>query len=95
MKLSLNPDVLTLGDLADFEDASGQSLTRIVEAASQGGGAVLSGLPMKTLLALVWVCGRKDDPDLTLEKVRATPLADLDDVEVEVAKTGDPTPASV
>lgn len=95
MKLSLNKDTLTLGDLDDFEQVSGQSLDRVLEAFQGAGESALGGLPMKSILALLWVCGRQDDPSLTYEKVRATPISELSDIEVDIEETADPTNASV
>lgn len=96
MKVALNRDTLTLGDLDDFEQVSGQSLDRVVEAFAGGGESALSGLPMKSVMALLWIAGRQSDPTLTFEQIRATPIAELSDLEVEVAAetTADPTSAS-
>lgn len=95
MKLSLNKDTLTLGDLDDFEDVTGQSLDRILEAFDGAGDSALGGLPMKSVIALLWICGRQDDPDLTYDKVRAIPIAELSGIEIEIEETADPTNASV
>lgn len=95
MKLSLNKDTLTLGDLDDFEQVSGQSLDRVLESFDGAGESALGGLPMKSILALLWITGRQSDPDLTYEKVRAIPLSELDAIEVDVEESTDPTSASV
>lgn len=97
MRLTLNKDKLTLGDLEDFEEVSGQSLDRILEAVDGAGASAVSGLPIKSLLALLWISGRTEDPNLTYQDVRNTPLSDLELVEIDVTGEDetDPTSASV
>ncbi len=93
MKITLDPDKVTLGDLEDFEDASGQDLDRVLASVDESGA--VQNMRMKTVLALVWVFGRKTDPSLTLDQVRAWPMSELDGLEVEVAAEPDPTTGSV
>lgn len=95
MKFSLNKDTLTLGDLDDFEQVSGQSLDRILEAFDSAGESSLGGLPVKSVMALLWVGGRQSDPTLTYEQVRALPIADLSAIEIDIEETADPMNASV
>jgi hypothetical protein len=38
----------------------------------------LEGLTVRVIVALVWVCGRVDNPGLTLEDVRKLHLSDIE-----------------
>lgn len=68
MKLTINLDDLTLGDLADLEDVSGVSLT----------GINLKNPPLKVIPALVWIQQRRTEPGFTYEMARAIKLTDLE-----------------
>lgn len=68
MKLTINLDDLTLGDLADLEDVSGVSLT----------GINLKTPPLKVVPALVWIQQRREDPKFTYEMARAIKLSELE-----------------
>lgn len=85
MKLNLDPDRLTFGDLEDYENVTGVPLMSVFDSA-QG---VLK-LPAKQVTALVWICGRSEDPEFTYEQARQVPLTSIE-VEVE---TPDPTDGS-
>lgn len=87
MKIHLNPDALTFGDLEDFETYVGTPLMDTFDKVGAGGIGSISG---KALVALVWICGRGENPDMTLDEARKAKLTDL---EVEVG-TEDPTPAA-
>ena len=86
MKLRIDPDVLTLGDLEDFESAAGVDLLATLGRIDAASG--MAGLGIKTVVALVWICMRSDQPDFTLDDARKVRLAEI---EVEV---GEPDPTS-
>lgn len=94
MKIELNKASLTLGDLEDFEDKAGQSLSRIMSVFEEAGSDGIAGLPMRTILTLIWIAGRKSDPNLTYEDVRGINLDELEELEVEVVDGADPTTGS-
>ena len=60
---------LTLGDIEDFESASGVSVSALTD-----GGT----LPFKAVVALVWVIHRQVEPDFTLDDARGLRMADLE-----------------
>lgn len=99
LKINLSQSSLTLGDMEDFEELTGQSLGRVVEvAATADADSMLASLPIKTITGLIWITGRKADPSLTLEQVRSMPIEDLESLEIFVGDDEaevDPTPASV
>jgi len=88
MKLNLDPALLTMGDMADFEDAAGVPLLDTFTKIDQSGS--IGDLPMRAMIALVWVCARQDDPAFTLDDARKIKIGDL---EIDVGGNGaDPTP---
>lgn len=68
MKITINLDDLTLGDLADMEDVSGVSLT----------GINLGSPPVRVIPALVWIQQRRTEPGYTYEMARAIKLSELE-----------------
>ncbi len=67
--LAINLDDLTLGDLADIEDACGVSMLDL-----KGGAKV----PARVIPALVWIAERRNDPSFTYEQARAVKVTSLD-----------------
>jgi hypothetical protein len=72
---------LTLGDLADIEDVSGVSLT----------GVDITNLPMKAVLAVIWVLKRHEEPSFTYEKARALSIDAI--TAITAGLTANPTKA--
>ena len=66
-KLALDLDDLTLGEMEDFEKASGLTLSTIQDG----------NIPAKALIALVWIARRRDDPKYTLKDARSVKISDL------------------
>lgn len=93
MKLSINPDDMTLGDMEDFEDATGVSLSKAlspVPVLDENGNRVLDdkGRPVKeanvtakSLIALVWITTRRTNPEFTLADARNVKVTELEFVE--------------
>ena len=80
MKVTLDPAKMTFGDLEAFEEVAGVGLMDTFAKVDTNGG--MTGLPIKAVMALVWICGRKDNPALT-----------FDELEIDVGGNGaDPTP---
>lgn len=88
MKIALDPNALSFGDLEDFETATGEGLMETFGKVGEDGN--LQGLKIKTMVALVWVCGRQENPDFTLDDARKVRLNDLE-IDV-VGEAADPTP---
>lgn len=93
MKLVFDESTLTVGDLEDFEDIAGATMTSLAPLFN-GNGEGGVDLPMKVLRGLVVVLGRKEDPSITAESVRAWSIEKLQQIEVEVGAGLDPTDAA-
>lgn len=87
MKITLDPGSLTFGDLDDFEVKTGEDLMETFRRVDDVGN--LSGLKVSSLLALIWVCARQENPEFTYDDARKVRLNEL---EVEVCGGEDPTP---
>lgn len=68
-------DAFTLGDIEDFEEASGVTFMQLHSALQNNDYSVLSG---KIIKALAWIMKRHEDPDFTLEQAREVSLGDVD-----------------
>lgn len=91
-KLAIDPAKLTLGDLEDFEEATGTGLLAVFESLNSDG---LSSLKMKDLTTLIWIVRRSDDPDFTLAQARRMSFGELQSMEFELTdSSADPTPGS-
>lgn len=84
LELRLDPQKLTLGELEEFEDIAGMTIDE----------AFYSGAPTraKSLIALVFLTGRRQDPTFTLEDARAVDLSDLQSAMDRARDNGNPTP---
>lgn len=89
MKLTLNPDALTFGDMEDFESYTGQPLMDTFSKIGNDGS--LTGLGAKAVVGIVWICGRVSNPDFTVEEARKVRMTEI---EIEVGAEPDPTPGS-
>lgn len=68
-------DAFTLGDIEDFEEASGVTFMQLHSALQNNDYTVLSG---KVIKALAWIMKRHEDPDFTLQQARDVSLGDVD-----------------
>lgn len=94
-KLIFDENSLTIGDLEDFEDAIGESLTKALKpvAVRDDEGNIVrddKGRPEETvdmsakvLKGLIWIAQRQDDPDFTLADARNVKVTELDIVRAE------------
>lgn len=94
MKLVFDESTLTVGDLEDFEDIAGATMTSLAPLFSGQSGDGTVDLPMKVLRGLVVVLGRKEDPSITADSVRSWPIEKLQQIEVQVGEGLDPTGAA-
>lgn len=87
--LNFNPDDLTIGDLEDFEDITGQTFDEAfksvpvkddegnIERDDKGRPVKAVKVTAKVIKALVYVIYRKDDPDFTLDDARNVKITAL------------------
>lgn len=66
MKIVLNVEDLTLGEIEEMEQAAGLKLSEL------GNGSA------KATIALIWISQRRLDPAFTLEDARALKVAELE-----------------
>ncbi|GIJ38521.1 hypothetical protein [Micromonospora andamanensis] len=89
MELKLNPDDLTLGDLEDFEDYTGKTIDEIVKPVpvvddegnrvfdDKGRPEMTMKVSSKSLVCLVWLMRRKDNPNFTIQDARQVKVTSL------------------
>lgn len=83
-QLTFDLDQLTLGDIVDVEDVAGISLQ----------GLDMRNLPMKAVVALLWIFKRKQDPAFTYADARAMPVSEVS-LFGAVAEAAPPSPKGV
>lgn len=74
--LEINVNELTLGDLEDFELKVGIDFRSI-------SGRQAGELPLKALIALVWLIKRKTNPDYTYEDARNIKIETLGTIDLK------------
>lgn len=102
MKLVVNPDDFTIGDLEDFEDAVGVPMnealkpvpvrdpeTNEVVRGENGRPELEVKVSAKALRHLIWILHRRDNPDFTPEDARAIKVSSL-----EVIAEDEPDPGN-
>jgi len=94
-RITIDENKLTIGDLEDFEDVTGESLTKALKPVTQRdeNGDIIrddEGRPVqevevsaRVLKAIVWIASRKDDPDFTLEDARNVAVTSLEVIEAD------------
>lgn len=99
MKITFNPNDLTVGDLEDFEDITGKTLEdafkpRVVRDEVTNKVVIdpktkrpMTETPMtaKMLLAIVYITGRKTEPNFSVDDARKTKVDELVLVAEDVA----------
>ncbi|MEU3618846.1 hypothetical protein ABZ725_41965 [Streptomyces sp. NPDC006872] len=90
VSLRIDPDVLTIGDLEDFEDVVGSPLYDVLQpkpVRDEFGKKVLDAdgrpelqtqIPTKALKALIWITQRVEKPDFSLQDARNVKVAALE-----------------
>ena len=89
VKIVLDAEALTLGDLEDFEDFVGQDLFAVIPTTEEQAAEFKPSA--KVLTGIVWIVKRAENPDFTIEDARHTKIADLD---LKFGEEPDPTPAA-
>lgn len=72
LDLTLDPQSLTLEELSTIEELAGEPVTKVLEDLKA------SEFSAKEMVAIVYVIGKRSDPTLTLEAVRALKLSDIE-----------------
>ena len=83
-KIVIDAAELTLGDLEDFEKVSGATYGELVKLKTG------ENPPLNVLIGLLYVFGRKQNPDFTLDDVRKMNLGKLE-IEVKDSATNPTT----
>lgn len=73
---ALNPDTLSVGELAVIEEMTDLELAEILVGIRDG----LAARSPQFLLALMFIQGRRSSPDYTVEEAMATPFAAFADL---------------
>ena len=84
LDLRLDPRKLKLGELEEFEEMTGQT----IDEAFYSGQATRA----KSLVALVYLFGRKQDPSFTLDDARELDMEELQAAMDRARDNGNPTP---
>lgn len=72
MRIAIDIETVTLGEMEQLEELTGLGFADAVTAVQKNQAT------MKVLVAVVYVFGRREDPSLTLEAVRAMRLDDVE-----------------
>lgn len=81
-KITIDLDDLTLGEMDDFEKASGIGVQDLQDGS----------MPTQAVIALVWLSQRRANPKYTIEDARKVRMSELDfDGNPTPAKPGKPT----
>jgi hypothetical protein len=93
--LRIDPDVLTIGDLEDFEDVVGKPLYDVLQPKpvldaegkkvldEKGRPELQTQISTKALKALIWISQRAEKPDFSLEDARSVRVSALELVGVD------------
>lgn len=93
-KLRFDPDELTLGELEEFEGATGRPLSEVMSEQpvlgadgkpvrdKRGRPVQQVRMRMTEVIALMWLIRRRDEPAFTLDDARGLKVADLNELEL-------------
>ncbi|MFE0648546.1 hypothetical protein ACFVZH_08170 [Streptomyces sp. NPDC059534] len=93
--LRIDPDVLTIGDLEDFEEVVGAPLYEVLQPKpvigadgrkvldERGRPELQTQISTKALKALIWITQRMEKPDFSLADARAVKVSALELVGTE------------
>lgn len=99
-KIRFDPEDLTLGELDEFEEATGRPLDEVMNEQpvvgadgkpvrdKRGRPLTQVRMTMKEVIALMWLIRRRDQPGFTLDDARKLRVADLN--ELELVQASDP-----
>lgn len=101
VSLRVDPDILTIGDLEDFEDVVGAPLYDVLQprpVRDEFGKKVLDAdgrpelqtqIPTKALKALIWITQRMEKPGFSLDDARSVKVSALELVAPEDGQGND------
>jgi hypothetical protein len=89
--LRFSASSLTVGDLEDLEEITGQSFGDLFSLLGQLEAGGMHKLPIKLITALVFVIRRHENPDFTLADARKVRINEL---ELVLGDEPDPTEAA-
>ena len=90
VSLRIDPDILTIGDLEDFEDVVGAPIYEVLSPRpvigpdgkkvldEKGRPELETKIPTKALKALIWITQRVDNPAFTLDDARSVRVSALE-----------------
>jgi hypothetical protein len=93
--LRIDPDVLTIGDLEDFEDVVGKPLYDVLQPKpvygpdgkklldEKGRPELQTQISSKALKALIWISQRAEKPGFSLDDARSVKVSALELVGVD------------
>ncbi len=106
VSLRIDPDVLTIGDLEDFEDVVGAAIYDVLSPRpvigpdgkkvldEKGRPELETKIPTKALKALIWISQRAEDPAFSLEDARNVRVSALELVGAEDGQGNDEEPTA-
>lgn len=92
-KITLNLDNMTLGDMEDFEDATGKTVEELLGSEPvldengrkvadpddpKGRPLMKTKVSMRAMVGLIYISLKKDNPSITPADVRAMPINDFE-----------------
>ena len=77
---------LTINDLIEFEDIAGVTFDEFTTEVAGKDKTFSTMQMMKVYRALMFIIGRRDNPDLTIEQAGETTLGEMAKVELKGAK---------
>ncbi|MEU9975088.1 hypothetical protein [Streptomyces sp. NPDC051014] len=104
--LRIDPDVLTIGDLEDFEDVVGAAIYDVLSPRpvigpdgkkvldEKGRPELETKIPTKALKALIWISQRAENPSFSLEDARNVRVSALELVGAEDGQGNDEEPTA-
>jgi hypothetical protein len=72
MKIQIDPNALTLGELEELEQLAGEPISELLKGFNAG------QYTAKALTALVYLAGRQGDPNFTIDDARNANASELE-----------------
>lgn len=90
LRFSVND--ITVGDMEDIEEITGESFEDVIDKLSAGGEGGKLRVPLKVIKAIVFVVKRQGDPNFTIDQARSVKFSELE-LELEGGAADPPAPA--
>jgi hypothetical protein len=72
VRVKFEREKVTLADIEDYEAYTGEGWSKMATYAGD------HPLPMRCVVALVWITERRKDPTITIEQIRQLPAIELE-----------------